>query len=71
MTVNWTGTEQLRKSELNKKRKVDRYRRKKILESKVAKKAKHMLGLGPIRRASISYFHDIVGDFEDAKKNGS
>ena len=64
--LDWDGT--VEKDELTKKRKIDRHRRKKMLEAKVAKKAKHMLGLGPIRRASVSYFHNIVGDLEDAKK---
>ena len=64
--IDWQGT--IERNEVTKKRKVDRYRRKKLLEMKVAKKAKHMLGLGPIRRDSISYFHNIVGDLEDAKK---
>ena len=27
-----------------------------------------MLGLGPIRRATIGYFHDITSDYEEAKK---
>ena len=64
--LDWDGT--MEKNEMTKKRKIDRYRRKKLLESKVANKAKHMIGLGPIRRASISYFHDIIADFEEAKK---
>ena len=64
--LDWEGT--IEKSEMEKKRKVERYRKKKMLEEKVAKKAKHMLGLGPIRRASVSYFQDLVGDLEDAKK---
>ena len=64
--LDWDGT--VEKDELTKKRKIDRYRKKKNLEEKVAKKAKHMLGLGPIRRDSVSYFHNIVGDLEDAKK---
>ena len=33
----------------------------------MANKAKH-IGLGPIRRASIGYFHDIIADFDEAKK---
>ena len=64
--LDWEGT--VEKSEMNKKRKIYRYSRKKILEAKVANKAKHMIGLGPIRRESISYFHNITADFEDAKK---
>ena len=64
--IDWQGT--IERNEVTKKRKIDRYRRKKLLEAKVAKKAKHMLGLGPIRRDSVSYFHNIVGDLEDAKK---
>ena len=64
--LDWDGT--IEKNKMNKKRKIDRYRRKKQLESKVANKAKHMLGLGPIRRASISYFHNIVSDYEEAKR---
>ena len=64
--LDWDGT--VEKNEMMKKKKIDRYRRKKQLESKVANKAKHMLGLGPIRRESISYFHNIVSDYEEAKK---
>ena len=64
--LEWEGT--IEKNEMQKKRKIERYRQKKLLEAKVAKKAKHMIGLGPIRRASIGYFHDIIADFEEAKK---
>ena len=64
--LDWDGT--VEKDELMKKKKIERYKKKKLLENKVAKKAKHMLGLGPIRRASVSYFNNIVGDLEDAKK---
>ena len=39
-----------------------------MLEAKVSKKAKHMIGLGPIRRASVNYFHEICADFEEAKR---
>ena len=64
--LDWDGTTE--KGEMQKKKKIDRYRRRKQLEAKVANKAKHMLGLGPIRKASISYFHDIVSDYEEAKR---
>ena len=64
--LEWDGT--VERNEAQKKRKIERYRNKKNLQSKVAKKAKHMIGLGPIRRASISYFFDIIADFEEAKK---
>ena len=52
--LEWDGT--VDRSEMAKKRKIDRYRKKKALENKIAKKAMHMLGLGPIRRDSVSYF---------------
>ena len=61
----WDGTAEHK--EVRKKRKIERYRRRKTLESKVSKKAKHMIGLGPIRRASVNYFHGICADFEEAK----
>ena len=64
--LDWDGT--AGKGEMNKKKKIDRYRRRKQLEAKVANKAKHMLGLGPIRKASVSYFMNIVSDYEEAKR---
>ena len=64
--LEWDGT--VEKNEVQKKQKIERYRNKKLLEAKVARKAKHMIGLGPIRHASIGYFHDICADFEEAKK---
>ena len=64
--LEWDGT--VERNEAQKKRKIERYRNKKILQLKVAKKAKHIIGLGPIRRASIGYFFDIIADFEEAKK---
>ena len=64
--LEWDGT--IEKNEVQKKRKIERYRNTKLLEARVAKKAKHMIGLGPIRRASIGYFFDIIADFEEAKK---
>ena len=64
--LEWDGT--VEKTEANKKRKIDRYRKRKLLQTKVATKAKHMIGLGPIRRASVSYFFEITSDFEEAKK---
>ena len=60
------GTED--KKEKEKLKKIQRYRKKKLLQSKTSRKAnKHMIGLGPIRRQSISFFHDITSDFEEAK----
>ncbi len=64
--LEWDGTAE--RSEVQKKRKIERYRKRKLLEAKVSRKAKHMIGLGPIRRASIGYFHDICADFEEAKR---
>ena len=64
--LEWDG--KVERNEAQKKRKIERYCNKKNLQSKVAKKAKHMIGLGPIRHASISYFYDIIADFEEAKK---
>ena len=64
--LDWDGT--VEKTEANKKRKINRYRKRKLLQTKVATKAKHMIGLGPIRRASVSYFFEITSDFEEAKK---
>ena len=43
--LEWDGT--VEKSEAQKKRKIERYRKRKIYEAKVSKKAKHMIGLGP------------------------
>ena len=64
--LEWEGT--IERTEAQKKRKIERYRKKKILQSKVATKAKHMIGIGPIRRESIGYFFDITADYEEAKK---
>ena len=64
--LEWDGT--IERTEAQKKRKIDRYRNKKLFQSKISKKAKHMIGLGPIRRDSIGFFHNITADFEEAKK---
>ena len=64
--LEWEGT--VERTEAQKKRKIERYRKKKMFETKVATKAKHMIGIGPIRRESIGYFFDITADDEEAKK---
>ena len=63
---DWEGTEDRRESE--KMKKIKRYRRRKLVQFKTAKKAKHMIGLGPILRDSIGYFHNITSDYEEAKR---
>ena len=62
---DWQGTED--KIEREKKKKLQRYRRRKQLEERTANKGRHMLGLGPIRRQSIGYFQDAKVDFPEAK----
>ena len=67
MNVNQIGMV-LRIGESEKQKKIDRYRRKKMMEKKTATKAKHILGIGPIRRESISHFYEATADWELAKK---
>ena len=62
----WEGTADKRESE--KRKKMERYRKKKSLEKKTATKARHILGIGPIRRESISYFFEATADWELSKK---
>ena len=62
---NWDGTED--RNEREKKKKIERYRKKKMLEEKTARRGKHMLTLGPIRRQSVGYFHDATADYALAK----
>ena len=62
----WEGT--AGKKEAENKKKIERYRRKKNLEKKTATKAKHILGIGPIRRESIGYFFEATADWELSKK---
>ena len=62
----WQGTQD--KKENERLRKIDRYRKRKILKEKTSHKARHMLGLGPIRQQSIDYFVDITADVELAKE---
>ena len=63
---DWDGTEERRNDERRKK--ILRYRRRKMLRTKTATRAKHMIGLGPILKQSVNYFHDITSDIEEAKK---
>ena len=62
----WGGTEDRRESE--KRKKIERYRKKKTMEKKTAMKARHIIGIGPIRRDSISYFYEATADWELSKK---
>ena len=62
----WEGTAE--KKDAEKRKKIERYRKKKLLESKTANKARHILGLGPIRKESIGYFYEVTADWEHAKK---
>ena len=62
----WQGTQD--KKENVRLRKIERYRRRKILKEKTSHKARHMLGLGPIRQRSVDYFVDITADVELAKE---
>ena len=63
---DWDGTEN--KQELEQKKRILRYRRKKKLQAETAMKGKHMVGLSPILRQPVGYFHDITADFEEAKR---
>ena len=62
---DWEGTEERREKEREKKIRI--YRMKRMKEEKTAWKAKHIIGLGPIRRSSVKYFHDITADHNLAK----
>ena len=63
---DWDGTEE--KIEIEKRKKIQRYRRRKMMQADTAKKGKHMVGLSPIRRQSIGFFNNITTDFEEAKR---
>ena len=41
---------------------------KKMREEKTARKAMHIIGLGPINLASVEYFYEITADHESAKE---
>ena len=62
---DWDGTED--SVEKQRKKRIQRYRQKKIHQETTAKKAKHILGAGPISKDSINYFYDITADLELAK----
>ena len=63
---DWEGTQEKKENERLKK--INKYRRRKQLEEKTAHKARHMLGLGPIKQQSIDYFVTITADIELAKE---
>ena len=65
---DWEGTEDRRESE--KRKRIERYRKKKIMEKKTATKARHMIGIGPIRRDSISHFYEATADWELSQEVG-
>ena len=62
---DWEGTEE--RLETEKRKKINRYRRRKHLEEETATKAKHMIGLGPVTRISVDYFNTATADWELAK----
>ena len=66
--IDWDGTEDRKNEERRKK--LLRYRKRKILKSKTSTRAKHMIGLGPILKQSVNYFVDITSDIKEAKKDG-
>ena len=61
----WEGTED--RLEREKRKRIHRYRKRKVLKEKTARKGKHMIGLGPICRQSIGFFNDVTADYEYAK----
>ena len=63
---DWDGTEGRKEDE--KRKKILRYRKKKMFQAKTARRAKHMIGLGPILRQSVNYFTNITSDPEEARK---
>ena len=38
------------------------------MQAKTARRAKHMIGIGPILKQSVGYFHDITSDLEEARR---
>ena len=66
MDEEWEGTEE--KLTHEKRKKIERYRKRKQLVESTALKAKHMLGMGPIKEQSIAYFMDITADHVTAKE---
>ena len=63
---DWEGTAERKAKEKEKKERRQRVRKNKVAFT--ANKAKHIIGLGPIRQESIDYFHDITADFNTAKE---
>ena len=63
---DWNGTEERKEKE--KRKKINRYRKRKNLEEKTAKKAHHMIGLGPVRQSSIDFFLTATADYTLAKE---
>ena len=64
--ADWDGTADKRERE--QKKKIKRYRMRKMREEKTAKKAMHMIGLGPISLASVEYFNEITADHDSARR---
>ena len=62
----WEGTAEKKQKEREKKERRHRARANKVAVT--ANKARHIIGLGPIRQASIDYFHNITADFNTAKE---
>ena len=63
---DWDGTVD-RSSKMNEKRKLLK-KRKHEKQVKITDKANKIIGLGPIYQKSIDHFHNIVGDYSEAKK---
>ena len=61
----WEGTEEARETERVKK--IARYRKRKILQEKTTRRAKHMVGCGPITKTSIDFFNEATTDYELSK----
>ena len=62
---DWEGMEE--KKEEERKKEIDHYRKRKILEEKTARRVKHMLRLDLIKQLSIDYFNTITADYNLAK----
>ena len=52
----------------NKEKKREMYLKRKEKKKKTARKAKHMLSIGPIKKESVDYFFNVTADYELAKE---
>ena len=63
---DWTNTIDRKEKNYGKKRIAKK--NKMEIEARVVKKARCIIGVGPVYTQSINHFYNIVGDYDDAKR---